>query len=155
VEYFNAAFEHYFVTDIAGEIDKLDAGTFAGWRRTGEAFRVSPLHAAGKTDVCRFFSTAFGPKSSHFYAASAIECTAANANPDWQFEGMVFSVGSAQADGTCAAGSVPLYRLYNDGRSGAPNHRYTQNLATRASMLQQGYVPEGFGPLGVVACVAP
>lgn len=155
VEYFNAAFEHYFVTDIAGELDTLDAGGFTGWRRTGETFRVSPLHAAGKTDVCRFFSTAFGPKSSHFYAASAIECAAANANPDWQFEGMVFAVGSAHPDGTCAAGSVPLYRLYNDGRSGAPNHRYTQHLATRASMLQQGYVPEGFGPLGVVACVAP
>jgi len=152
VEYYHAAFDHYFITSIADEIAKLDNGTFVGWARTGESFAVyadAPLNAAS---VCRFFSTAFGPKSSHFYTPSASECTTVKANPNWQFEGNVFSVPTPDAAGACAAGTTPVYRLYNDGQGGAPNHRYTTSLATRTSMLGKGWIPEGYGPQGVVMC---
>ena len=40
IEYYHAGFDHYFVTDIADEITKLDNGTFVGWTRTGESFNV-------------------------------------------------------------------------------------------------------------------
>ena len=49
--------------------------------------------------------------------------------------------------------SLPLYRLYNDGQGGAPNHRYTTSPTVRAAMMGRGWTPEGMGSLGVIACV--
>jgi len=152
VEYYHAAFDHYFVTAIADEIAKLDDGTFAGWARTGRSFKVFTTAGAGLSPVCRFFSTAFAPKSSHFYTASPSECTAVKANADWQFEAEVFYVGVPAADGTCAAGTVPVYRLYNNGQGAAPNHRFTTELQVRQQMLDRSWVPEGQG-IGVTMCV--
>lgn len=152
VEYYHATFDHYFITTIAGEITKLDDGTFAGWARTGRSFKVFTVAATGLSPVCRFFSTAFAPKSSHFYTASPSECTAVKANADWQFEAEVFFVGIPAADGTCGSGTVPVYRLYNNGQGAAPNHRFTTELQVRAQMIGQNWVPEGQGP-GVTMCV--
>jgi len=87
IEYHHAAFDHYFITAFADEITKLDNGTFAGWSRTGDQFNVYAAGAAGTVPTCRFFSTAFDPKSSHFYAPTPAECTTVKANRDWQFEG--------------------------------------------------------------------
>jgi mono/diheme cytochrome c family protein len=152
VEYYHAAFDHYFVTTIADEIAKLDDGTLAGWTRTGRQFKVFTTSAAGLSPVCRFFSTSFAPKSSHFYTASPSECTVVKANPDWTFEAEVFFVGTPAADGTCATGTIPVYRLYNNGQGAAPNHRFTTELQVRAQMLAQSWVPEGQG-IGVTMCV--
>lgn len=151
-EYFHAAFGHYFVTTIPDEIEKLDAGVFDGWQRTGQAFNVYATTAPDAQLVCRFFSTAFGPRSSHFYAANATECATVKANPDWQFEGEVFAVTQASAAGECATGLTPLYRMYNDGEGNAPNHRYTTDPDVRALMVANGWIPEGSG-IGVVGCV--
>jgi hypothetical protein len=151
VEYYHAAFDHYFVTYIPDEITKLDNGTFVGWQRTGETFNVYADVPAGSSPVCRFFSTAFGPKSSHFYTPDAPECATVKANPDWQFEAEVFSLPRPDANGVCAAG-VPVYRLYNNGQGGAPNHRYTTSLATRAVMLSKGWIGEGNGTAGAIMC---
>lgn len=153
VEYFHAGFGHYFVTALADEIGKLDAGTFAGWSRTGETFRAWPV-ASGRTDVCRFFTVAFAPRSSHFYTPDATECALVRDNPVWTYETIAFQVALPAADGGCATG-VPLYRLYNQGQTGAPNHRYTTSLAIRAQMIALGFVPEGTGPAGVLACLPP
>jgi hypothetical protein len=153
VEYRYPEWNHYFVTASADEIAKLDAGVFAGWVRTGESFRVLPLDTAGTADVCRFFSVSFAPKSSHFYTPYADECELVKQNPDWQYEGQVFAVLLSDDQGACAIGTVPLYRLYNDGQGGAPNHRYTTSMSIRNEMLQQGWIPEGNGALGVVGCV--
>jgi hypothetical protein len=152
VEYYYAAFDHYFVTAIPDEIAKLDNGTFAGWVRTGQSFNVYADAPAGSAAVCRFFSTAFAPKSSHFYTPDATECAAVKANPSWQFEGVVFAIPVPDVAGSCLAGTVPVYRLYNSGQGAAPNHRYTTSLATRASMLAKGWISEGYGPLGVIMC---
>ena len=54
------------------------------------------------------------------------------------------------ANGACPSGTTPVYRLYNDGKSGAPNHRFTTNPETQAEMLLDGYIPEG--PNGVGMC---
>jgi mono/diheme cytochrome c family protein len=157
IEYYNAGFGHYFVTAIPDEITKLDDGTFAGWQRTGLSFNVYAVAnaPAGSAVVDRFFSTSFAPKSSHFYTANPAEYQAVLANPDWQFEGQVFSVLMPAADGSCPAGTLPVYRLYNNGQGGAPNHRFTTDLATRNAMLAlpgaQAWVAEGAG-IGVGMC---
>jgi hypothetical protein len=152
IEYHHAAFDHYFITAIADEITKLDNGTFVGWTRTGQTFKVYPNTAALLVDVCRFFSTAFAPKSSHFYTPDANECASVKANPDWQFEAVVFYMAQADANGNCAAGTQPIYRVYNNGQGAAPNHRYTTSLTIRTQMLAQGWIPEGYGPIGVIMC---
>ena len=153
VEYYHAGFDHYFVTSLADEITKLDNGTFAGWTRTGKQFEANNLGDAGTAATCRFFSTAFGAKSSHFYTPYASECGTVKGNPSWEFEAEVFAVRLPSATGTCPSGTIALYRLYNNGKGGAPNHRYTTELATRSAMLAQGWIPEGAGTVGVIACV--
>jgi hypothetical protein len=55
--------------------------------------------------------------------------------------------------GACAEGNTPLYRLYNNGIGGAPNHRYTTSLSIRSTMLAAGWIPEGFGSDGITGCV--
>jgi hypothetical protein len=153
-EYHHAAFDHYFVTGIANEIALLDNGTLAGWARTGKTFNVYRSGTPGTAPTCRFFSDSFAPKSSHFYTPFASECDTVKANPRWTFEGEVFNVALPGADGSCLPPTVPLYRLYNDGQGGAPNHRYTTELDVRQAMMAQGWVPEGSG-IGVIACVPP
>ena len=54
--------------------------------------------------------------------------------------------------GNCASGTQPVYRLYNNGVGGAPNHRYTTSVAVRSEMLAQGWISEGFGDNGVTMC---
>jgi hypothetical protein len=157
VEYYHAVFDHYFVTAIPGEITKLDNGTFAGWARTGLSFNVYATGGApaGASTVFRFFSTSFAPKSSHFYTANPTEYNALLANPNWQLEGAVFSVVMPAADGTCAAGTLPVFRMYNNGQGAAPNHRFTTDMATRNAMLSRppdkAWLAEGFG-VGVGMC---
>lgn len=152
IEYYHQAFDHYFITSIADEITKLDNGVFVGWTRTGKSFSVYADYPANAKAVCRFFSTSFDPKSSHFYTPSASECATVKTNPNWQFEGEVFSVPVPDGAGNCAAGTTPVYRLYNDGQGAAPNHRYTTSLDVRTTMLAKGWIPEGYGDLGVVMC---
>ena len=152
VEYYHAAFDHYFMTSIADEIAKLDGGAYVGWARTGQAFNPNGTVPWEAAVVCRFFSTAFGPKSSHFYTPDPTECEAVKRNVNWQFEGPVFRASRPDAAGRCSAGMRPVYRLYNNGQGAAPNHRYTTSLGTRARMLERGWIPEGHGPRGVIMC---
>jgi hypothetical protein len=151
VEYFNAGFGHYFLTHLATEIAKLDDGTFAGWTRTGRTIQAWAQPSPGSVPVCRFFSASFAPKSSHFYTSLATECQTVKGNADWTFEGEVFHVPLPDAQGACASATQRVFRLYNDGRSGAPNHRFTTDTALRTQMLGQGWVAEGAGP-GVTMC---
>jgi cytochrome c553 len=152
VEYRHAGFGHWFMTANADEIAKLDGGVFPGWTRTGESFNVFTTAFAGRAAVCRFFTEAFAPKSSHVYALRGVGCEGTLANKDWQLEGEVFYAEPPTAAGDCPAGLTPAYRLYNAGRGGAPNHRFTTKAALRDAMIADGYVPEGAGA-GVAMCV--
>jgi hypothetical protein len=152
VEYAYDAWNHFFVTALTSELAKLDSGEFAGWHRTGLSFRAYPNGLPGTASMCRFFSTAFGERSSHFYTPFANECALVKNNPDWKFEGDVFGVVLPNASGTCPNGLTPLFRLYNDGKGGAPNHRYTTDVGVRSVMAAFGWIPEGSGPIGVIAC---
>ena len=140
VEFLHAGFGHYFLTADPDEIGGLDSGVFAGWSRTGQTFNVWKT-GTGLADVCRFFTVFFAPKSSHFYTANGAECALVGQNPVWQYEKISFLVALPDPGGNCTVGTK-LYRLYNNGQTGAPNHRYTTSLAIRAQMIAQGFAPE-------------
>ncbi len=153
VEYFHWGYGHYFVTASPLEITALDSGAFPGWTRTGLSFGVFDLDTAGATNVCRFWSgQTFAPKSSHFYTPYAAECAYLKQQGVWQYEGDVFALTLPDTAGSCPANTVPLYRLYNNGSGGAPNHRYTTNRAVFDQMRAMGWTPEGSGPQTTFAC---
>jgi hypothetical protein len=156
VEYYHAAWNYYFVTAFPDEIAVLDSGAFGGvWKRTGQTFEVLAQPAAGASPTCRFFSTSFAPKSSHFYTPFNAECNGLKAGDDWQYESVAFYLQLPNAAGNCPVGTVTLYRLYNQGMGGAPNHRYTTNVTIFNQMQAAGWVFEGNGLTGAFACVPP
>lgn len=150
VEYFNADFEHYFVTSNATEIEKLDAGDFHGWQRTGQTFKVFPTREAGTVPVIRYFSDAFAPKSTHFYTLRAPGFEV-SLPPSWQYEGEPFYMTPPSFSGACPDGTVPIYRYYNKSKGGVPNHRFVADRSVHAAMLAAGWMAEGLGP-GVAMC---
>jgi hypothetical protein len=154
VEYYYAAWDYYFLTSFPAEIELLDGGAYGGvWKRTGQIFNVWPDATTSSSPACRFFSTSFSPKSSHFYTPFATECAAVKTSADWQYEAVAFHIDLASATGLCTSATIPLYRLYNNGNGGAPNHRYTTSVAIFDAMRAQGWVFEGDGVTRVFACV--
>jgi hypothetical protein len=153
VEYVHAGFGHYFITGFAADMEALDSGRIAGWARTGKSFKAYVAAEPMLSTVCRFFTTSFAPKSSHFYTAMAAECAGLrDGSRDWLYEGDAFHVPMPDASGACPSGSSPVFRVYNNGQGGAPNHRYTADAAVRAAMISAGWAPEGYGPQGVAFC---
>ena len=145
VEYHHTVFDHYFMTGDADEIAGLDGGAFGGvFVRTGEQFLVRDGPVNGSLDVCRFFTTPgnFGTKSSHFYTADADECAVVKLNPDWIYEKLAFFIFPPVA-GECNF-AVKVYRMYNNGQTGAPNHRFTTSLAIYNDFTtNRGWTGEG------------
>jgi hypothetical protein len=169
VEYYNAALDRYFTTASSAEIDALDAGRLAGWQRTGETllvaetedtwFSLEYVYEAGP--VCRFY---LPPDSgnSHFLSASTTECAAVSARfPDFVKEtaAAFYAAEPNLVSGECGdfisidfAGTyTPVYRLWSGRAEG--DHRYTTSTAIRDAMMAKGWVPEGYGPLGVAMCI--
>ena len=165
VEYYNAGLKHYFITADLNEIAILDSGAFGGvWKRTGQEFPAWDLVGApaDTVPVCRFFGTdkyradgtRIGP-NSHFYDAVPDECEyvktawqsiAADglSYPAWTFEKYAFAVKlrlSPQLRGLCPAGTQNLYRAYNNGLGGDPNHRYSTDSNLLGNM--GGWATEG------------
>jgi hypothetical protein len=162
VEYYYQAWNFYFVTAFPDEIAALDGGAFGGaWKRTGRAFQVWTNPNAMSTPTCRFFSspTAFAGKSSHFYTPIPAECQDLQTDPTlssiWQLETpAAFYLAPTDANGNCSIpGTIPLYRVYDNGMGGAPNHRYTISTLIQAQMVSFGWVAEGNGPNVIFACV--
>ena len=170
VEYYNAAQDHYFITASSPEIQALDSGGIPGWERTGDWIPVASQavthlgleYTYYGLPVCRFYIPP-AQGDSHFFSASADECAAVES----RFPSLVLETSSAfyvtspdPATGQCPVmpgfidGDIalgPVYRLWN-GRADS-NHRYTTHLDVRAAMIARGWIPEGYGPLGVVWCV--
>jgi len=154
VEYYYADWNFYFVTSDPGEIAALDGGAFGGlWKRTGQTFTVWTTSTNGALATCRFFSVSFAPRSSHFYTDRADECAQLKQNPGWQYENIAFYLEPLTATFDCAAGTVILFRLFNNGMGGAPNHRFITDEAEVARMLAAGWSLEGDGPKTAYACV--
>ncbi len=168
-EYYNAGTDHYFVTGDAAEIALLETLTTGDWQRLGDApafmafdFAAKVLHVAAANaqaqPVCRFFI----PPASHFLSASKAECDVVAAT----YPAFVHETSSSfyawvpdAATGSCPEMSMkiggfdfaPVYRLWNARAD--TNHRLTTSRSERAAMIEQGWVPEGYGPDGVAMCV--
>jgi hypothetical protein len=164
-EYHNARAGTYFATGAQEDMDALESGRIAGWKRTQPAEIFMALESPGyygrggaPVPVCRYFV----PPHSHFLSASKAECDAVGRHPGFVLETRAaFYVWMPNAaTGECASvlpkasGGGPLfrpvYRLWN-GQADT-NHRFTTSLAVRAEMMAQGWIPEGYGPLGVAMC---
>jgi hypothetical protein len=108
---------------------------------------------ASASPTCRFFSTAFAPKSSHFYTPFPSECALVKTESAWQFESIAFYIALADGNGLCGPGTIPLYRVYDNGMGGAPNHRYSTSFPILNQMIAAGWSFEGNGNTMVFACV--
>ncbi|HVO90113.1 MAG TPA: hypothetical protein VMV45_16350 [Casimicrobiaceae bacterium] len=160
VEYYNASLDHYFISDLAPDIDALDSGRIAGWSRTGKSFRVHPSGSTGfnLNPVCRFYiPPAHG--DSHFFSASPAECASVQQKSlsDPNFSGYVMETPAAfyiglpdTTSGACPPATQSVYRLWN-ARADS-NHRYTTDSGVKAQMLAKAYVAEGYGPDAVIMC---
>jgi hypothetical protein len=166
VEYYNIALDHYFISPLAPDIDALDSGRIAGWTRTGYTFEANPPNGVmfpepppnSPVPVCRYL---IPPQhgDSHFFSASAVECqqVADKILVDPNYSGYILETSDAfeislpdLVTGACAAGTVPVFRLWNHRADS--NHRYVTDPGVRSMMISRGYVPEGYGPLGVAMC---
>lgn len=117
--------------------------------------------------MCRFFGTdryradgtRIGP-NSHFYTGNPAECAfvktawpsvAADGQsyPAWTYEEDAFALKLPGAGGTCPAGTEGVYRAYNDGAGGDPNHRYV--VDTRLLQGMPGWTVEGLAMCRPVA----
>lgn len=155
VEYYNSTLDHYFITASDIEITALDSGRFTGWKRTGESFETLDSAISGAVPVCRIYLPP-GNGDSHFYSASASECSDAVARyPALVLESAsVMYAALPNADtGACGAEWTPIYRMWNKRADG--NHRYTTNPAVRTAMIAKGYIAEGYGPDSVTMCAPP
>ncbi len=160
VEYFHAAFGHYFVTVLAAEIAALDSGVQTGWARTGKVFhawRSSQDAPATASPVCRFYIPP-AQGDSHFYSASPAECATVDAKfPSFDYESpdVMYVLLPEPATGGCPPLSAPVFRLWNDPASRGRtdnNHRFTTDTRLRTEMLAAGSISEGYGPMGVGMC---
>jgi hypothetical protein len=158
VEYYNTALDHYFFTPDRKEQAAIDAGAVgAMWVRTGKTFPVIIGPGCGIATenglhwVYRFAGEPNVGPNSHFFTVSQDECAVVRDRTDWHwtFEGVSFWA-SEPATATCPTWMQTLYRAYNNGKGGEPNHRYATDHAVIDAMVAQGWVDEG-----AAICVPP
>lgn len=147
-EFYKADINHYFMTAYSDEAIFLDNKPDWGWARTGKTFNIWLTQASAPSSaspVCRFFGVfANGTVGSHFYTVDPTECEYVKGRLDWGwgYEGAAYYAVKPTA-GSCPSGTSPVYRVYNNGMGGAPNHRYLTNMADVNTMVSQGWVSEG------------
>ena len=148
---------HYLLSATPREQASLSVRSAADWATTGESFRVWAKPTPDSAPVCRFWSGAsFAPASAHFYTPYADECAALMAGSAWTAEGTEFHARLPEGRpgaAACPAGTRALYRLYNGGQGGSPNHRYTTSTRIVDIMTAGRWIPEGDGATGVFACI--
>ena len=165
IEFYNTTLDNYFVTADPIEAAAIDSGSAGpGWIRTGGSF-----DSGGTDPVCRFYGSISPGPNSHFYSVLAAECAALKqlqlttpaTQKRWNFESLDFVTGIPSANGTCAAGKVPVYRAYNDGfpRGVDSNHRITTSAGAIQQVVARGWKNEGVvmcapGPLAAASCAA-
>jgi hypothetical protein len=144
IEYFHAEFRHYFITASTDEITKLDNGTFTGWARTNQSFNIGTAGGAGRVPVCRFFTVAFPPTSSHFYAPRGLGCEDTLGNADWQFEAFLCRLpDAAGAPAELRAGLSPIQQ-----RPGRRTQSSLHHQPPDSGGYACGRLPRGRGRMG-------
>jgi hypothetical protein len=164
IEYYATSLDHYFLTAFEPDIDAIESGRMSGWQPTGYSLPVLTVpipefccstYGLVAVPVCRFYiPPALG--DSHFFSAFAEECDAIAAKfPSFVLETRVaFYVYLPDKEtGNCPYPNRPVYRMWNQRPD--TNHRYISvyDLPLRTQMLEQGWLPEGYGPDGVAWCI--
>jgi hypothetical protein len=154
VEFNYARLNRFFITQDADEIAALDSGLIEGWGRTGQRFTA---YLPGQSDrrgfpIRRYYRS---PTAAHLFTQIDSEELYLSLGPDrdaWERETLdAFEVPVPNiVSGACVTGTVPVYRLW-DGRADS-DHRYTTDRNIKQQMIDQGYIPEGFGPDAVFWC---
>ncbi len=156
-EFYNTNLKQYFRTASAAEAQSIDSGAAgAGWSRTGDNFSAWTTGQSGNglLEVCRFYGSQSPGPNSHFFTASKTECDQLKAlqastpatTPRWNYEGIAFMAQiPSQNGGNCTAGSVPIYRNYNQGASKGidSNHRFTTQKSEYDRLAATGWAGEG------------
>lgn len=148
IEFYKADIDHYFMTADAAEATALDNNTAWKWTRTGKKFKVWLNQASAPSNaspVCRFFGVfANGTVGSHFYTIDEAECAYVKSRTDWgwNYESNAFHAVKP-IGGTCPTGTSPVFRVYNNGMGGAPNHRYMTSQTDVDTMIAQKWASEG------------
>ncbi len=166
LEYYNVTTGHYFLTAGTSEEADIAAGSAgSGWAPTGWSFDAiayppqgsfcpGPLGDCG-LPVFRFYS-AFS--NSHFYTADTAEAGGLEADPnsEWKLEPDRFAIPVPGANRQCAAGTVPVFRLYNNRFAfHDSNHRFVTDAGERAKMVAKGWTDEGVRFCALAAGVVP
>ena len=164
VEYYNIYLHHYFLTTHDDEMAAIATGAAGpGWTRTGWSFSAYRLGAGTFSTTCpggcgepvsRFYSAY---SNSHFYTTDAAEAAAIQQpGSEWKLERQEFQVPVPDANGQCAAGQVPVYRLYNNRFAfHDSNHRFVTDAGERARMVAQGWIDEGVRFCALGAATVP
>jgi hypothetical protein len=153
IEFYCARTDHYLMSVASGEIGSLGTGRFPGWTRTGQRFGVlaaiipnTPPHPP----ACLACERPASIVDSRIKSSPAACDAVFGRFPD-ALAGANDAALPNVADGSCGAGTIPLFRLY-DNRPDV-NYRYTTSLAIRDQMVAAGWISEGLGALGIVMCV--
>lgn len=153
VIYYNPSLDHYFLTANPAEQALLDNGITAGWRRTGEDFRVvtSTLLDPELSPVCRYYGRPEAHLDSHFFSAAPDECAAVaqKFSASWLLEtSQAFQVHLPnRVTGACPHGSLKVIRAF-DNRADA-NHYYGWLAPAPPGWTYEGYGP---GPYPTAFC---
>ena len=148
VEFYNGTLDNYFITADANEASAVDGGAAGpGWVRTSGTFKAS-----GAVAVCRFYGSIAPGPNSHFYTADAGECAGLKSlqlstpltQKRWNYESLDFFT-TLPVNKTCAAGTLPVYRAYNNGfaRGVDSNHRLSTSRAAIDEVVKRGWNDEG------------
>jgi serine protease len=155
VEYYRFDLDHYYIADPA-EAVAIDADPASPNTRTGLLFYAwadASLAPPGAVPVCKFYGSAAALIDSYFFTSSPGECSfvAASWPGTWTFVNpAAFWVLPANADGSCAAGTIAVYRFDNNRRDF--NQRHTIDLSVKRGMINRAWVPDGAGTNGVAFC---
>jgi hypothetical protein len=105
--------------------------------------------------VCRFYALS---SNSHFYTADEMECASLQSferadrakleegevYQGWAFEGAAFYIETPNAQGSCAAGAVPVVRYFNNRHfNNDSNHRFLVGYRAKSMMEASGWSAEG------------
>jgi hypothetical protein len=157
IEYYLASVDYYFITSHLDDITALDK--IAAWQRTGKSFKVYVAQQPNTQGINRYYFDQIAVKKtrgSHFYTLVQAEKTALAAlNPinsqaprlpyDEGVDSYAYLPVVEGVGGSCAAGLVPVYRIYR----GEPqfvdngNHRFTTDTAIYNSFVALGWAGEG------------
>ena len=154
VEYYHAAFDHYFVTDIPGRDREARQRHVRGWSRTGEVFERLRRHRRRAAPRCAGSSARRSGCAARTSTRRRRRVRAGQAERRLAVRGRQCSACSRPArPGTCPAGTQPVYRALQrrpGRRAQPPLHDQQRRRAQRCS--RKGWIAEGYGAAGVIMC---